>query len=78
MKTHEVFQDVQEFLKKKQANTFMGHSLITGLECKEGFYVKYTHVQIPRERKYLACRLRYHNLPRSLSAIVCSRVSGQR
>ena len=52
MKTHEVFQDVQQFLKfsKKEANTLMGHSLITGLECKEGFYVKYTHVQIPRER----------------------------
>ena len=45
MKTCEVFQGVQQFLKK-QANIFMGHSVISGLECNEEFYVKHTHEQI--------------------------------
>ena len=40
---------------KTQPNTFMGHSLIPGLECRQGFYVKYTHFQIPCESENLAC-----------------------
>ena len=40
MKTRDVFPRVQLFLKK-QANTFMGQSLISGLECKEGLDFKH-------------------------------------